>query len=133
MAIQFSTAVRNARINAVEATIGTAPILEIRTGSPPANCAAADSGTLLATLTLPTDWENSASGGASTLLGTWQGLTLVAGTASHFRMKDSTGTTCHMQGTVDFTPPADLVLDDNTLVFGQFVTILTWTVTDANS
>jgi len=33
MAIQFSTDVRNARLDAIETEIGTAPILRIRTGA----------------------------------------------------------------------------------------------------
>ena len=52
MALQMSDNVRNARLDAMEVTVGTAPTLEIRTGSPPANCAAADSGSVLATLDL---------------------------------------------------------------------------------
>lgn len=53
MTIQLSTDVRNARLDVIESTIGASPTLEIRDGAPPANCAAADSGTVLATLTLP--------------------------------------------------------------------------------
>jgi ABC-type Fe2+-enterobactin transport system substrate-binding protein len=36
--------------------------LRIFSGSIPANCAAADAGTLLATITLPSDWLAAASG-----------------------------------------------------------------------
>lgn len=132
MAIQFSTLVRDARINAIEATIGTAPILQIRTGSPPANCAAVDSGTLLASLTLPSDWENSSSGGSATKTGSWMGVCTTPGTAAHFRIKDSTGTTCHMQGTMGFLS-GDIQLDDNTLDLDQIISINTFTLTDANS
>lgn len=53
MTLQKSVAVRNAGLDSIEATIGTSPILTIRTGAPPANCAAANSGTVLATITLP--------------------------------------------------------------------------------
>lgn len=63
MALQYSTAVRNARLDVVESTIGTSAVLKIRTGAAPANCAAADSGTVLATCTLPSDWMAAASGG----------------------------------------------------------------------
>jgi hypothetical protein len=79
MALQFSTAVRNARLDAIESTIGTAPILEIRSGSPPANCAAADTGTLLASMTLPSDWMAAASNGSKVKAGTWEDLTANAG------------------------------------------------------
>src|SRR5690242_774200 len=61
MAIQLSTAVRNARLDAIESAIGTAAVLKIRTGAAPADVATADSGTVLATLTLPSDWLAAAS------------------------------------------------------------------------
>src|SRR5688500_7087221 len=101
MALQLSTTVRNARLDAIETTIGTSPILEIRTGAQPANCAAADSGTLLASMTLPSDWMAAAASGAKALSGTWSDPSANnAGTAAHFRIKDSGGSTCHMQGSV---------------------------------
>lgn len=101
MSLQLSTAVRNARLDAIEATIGTAPILRIRTGSVPATPATADAGTVLATLTLPSDWMSAASAGVKSLLGTWADNAADAtGTAAHFRVYDSGGTVTHMQGTV---------------------------------
>jgi hypothetical protein len=132
MAVQYSVAVRNARQNAVEATVGTGPILQLRTGAQPASCAAADSGTLLATLTLPTDWLNAASAGATTLAGSWSGTVSVAGTVGHFRLKDSGGTVCHMQGSVGLGT-GDLSMDNNVVAVSQVVTINTWTTTDGNS
>ena len=53
MSIQFSTSVRNARLDAIETTISTSAIMKIRTGAAPADCGTADSGTVLATLSLP--------------------------------------------------------------------------------
>jgi hypothetical protein len=52
MAIQLSTTVRNARLDQIETTIGTAAVLKLRTGAPPADVATADSGTVVATMTL---------------------------------------------------------------------------------
>ena len=70
MALQYSTAVRNAQLDAVESAIGTAPKLQLRTGAPPANCAAADSGTLLCEMILPSDWmDKSAAGAADCAIG----------------------------------------------------------------
>lgn len=129
MAFQFSVAARNASIDAVETTIGTAPTLEIRSGTVPANCAAADSGTLLASMTLPTDWLAAASAGAKTLLGTWQDASAdAAGTAGHFRIK--AGATCHIQGTVTATGGGgDITLDNTSIASGQQVTITSFTLT----
>jgi len=135
MAIQFSTAVRTARAAAIEPAIGTSPILEIRTGSKPANCAASDSGSVLATMTLPSDWLETASNGQVTIKGTWQDLTADAGgSAGHFRVKDSGGTTCHIQGSVTATGGGgDMTLDNVVIAEGQQVTITSATFTEGNS
>lgn len=74
MALQYSTAVRNAKLDVTETTIGTSAVLKIRTGAQPANVATADSGTVLATLNLPSDWMAAASGGSKSKSGTWEDL-----------------------------------------------------------
>lgn len=99
MTLQYSVAVRNAKLDAIETTIGTSAVLKIRTGAAPADCAAADSGTVLATLALPSDYFAAASGGAKAKSGTWEDTSAdAAGTAAHFRLYASDGTTCHAQG-----------------------------------
>lgn len=135
MAIQLSTTVRNARLDALETAIGTAPILRIRTGAAPANCAAARSGTVLASMTLPSDWLAAASGGSKALSGTWQDLTADAtGTAAHFEIMDSTGTTCHLQGTVTLTGGGgDMTVDNTSIATNQQVTVTGFTLTDGNA
>lgn len=96
---QLSVTARNELLDAIEAAIGAGAILKIRTGAAPANCAAADTGTVLATLTLPGDWMAAASGGSKTKSGTWQDATADAGGyAGHFRIYASDGVTCHYQG-----------------------------------
>lgn len=133
MAVQLSVAVRNARLDAIETTVGTTAVLKIRTGAQPATCATADSGTVLATITCPSDWANAASSGAKTLLGTWSDTSADAtGTAAHFRLYASDGTTCHAQGTVG-QGSGDLSLDNTALVAGQTVTITAFTLTDGNA
>lgn len=130
MAIQLSTTVRNARLDTIESTISTAPTLEIRTGAAPADCAAADSGSVLATLTLPSDWMAAASSGAKAKSGTWQATASGTGTAAHFRIKQ--GATCHIQGTCGIGT-GDLQLDNTSIATGQTVTVSTFTLTDANA
>lgn len=129
MTVQYSTAVRNAIADAVENTIGTAPTLEIRTGAPPATPATADSGTLLASMVLPSDWLTAASGGVKTLVGTWQDTSAdAAGTAGHYRIKQ--GATCHEQGTVTATGGGgDITLDNTSIAVAQSVTITAKTYT----
>jgi hypothetical protein len=135
MAVQLSVAVRNARLDAIETSIGTSAVLRIRTGAPPANCGTADSGTVLATLNLPSDWMAAASSGSKALSGTWQDLTADAtGTAAHFRVYDSGGTVCGIQGTVTATGGGgDMTLDNTSIASGQQVTVTTFTLTDANA
>jgi len=135
MAIQLGTTVRNARLDAVESTIGTAPILKIRTGAAPATCATADSGTVLATITLPSDWMAAASGGAKAMSGSWADSSADnTGTAAHFRLYDSGGSTCHIQGTVTVTGGGgDLTLDNVSISATQTVTITAFTLTDGNA
>jgi hypothetical protein len=129
MAFQFGTAERNAALDAIETTIGTAPTLEIRSGSVPADCAAADAGAVLATLALPSDWLAAASGGSKALSGTWQDASADAtGTAAHFRIKASG--TCRIQGTVTATGGGgDMTLDTVSITSGQQVSITSFTIT----
>ena len=135
MALQYSVAVRNAQLDAVESTTGTAALLRIYSGAAPANCAAAASGTLLAEMTLPSDWMAAASSGSKALSGTWQDASANAtGTAGHFRLYDSGGTTCHAQGTVTATGGGgDLTLDNTSIASAQSVTITSFTITAGNA
>ncbi len=129
MAFQFSVAARNAALDAIETAAGTAPVLTIRTGTVPANCAAARTGTVLATLTLPSDWLAAASGGAKALAGTWQDAAADAtGTAGHFSIDQ--GATCHIQGTVTATGGGgDMTLDNVSILAGGAVNITGFTLT----
>lgn len=135
MAIQFSTGVRNARLDAIESTIGTSAVLKIRTGAAPANCGTADSGTVLATVNLPSDWMADASSGSKAKSGTWQDTSADnTGTAAHFRVYASDGTTCHIQGTVTITGGGgDMTVDNTSFASGQQFTVTTFTLTDGNA
>lgn len=135
MAIQLSVAVRNARLDAIESTIGTSAILKIRSGAAPATCATADSGTVLATCNLPSDWLAAASSGAKAKSGTWEDTSADAtGTAAHFRIYASDGTTCGIQGTVTATGGGgDMTVDNTSFASGQAFTITGFTLTDGNA
>lgn len=135
MALKFSVTVRNARLDAIESAIGASPVLKIRTGSPPSGIADADSGTVLATLTLPSDWMAAASGGSKAKSGTWEDTSADAdGVAGHFRLYASNGTTQHMQGTVTATGGGgDMTVDNVNFAAGQAFTITGFTLTDGNA
>lgn len=135
MAIQLSTAVRNARLDAIETTIGTSAVMKIRTGAAPANVGTADSGTVLATLSLPSDWLAAASGGSKAKSGTWEDTSAdAAGTAAHFRIYASDGTTAHLQGTVTATGGGgDMTVDNVVFASAQAFSVTSFALTDGNS
>ena len=133
MTIQLSTTYRNAMLDQFESTVGTDAILRIYdlTASAPADCAASITGTLVAEITCPTNWMSAAALGQKTLLGTWLDASANNnGTADFFRLYDSTGTTCHMQGTVTVTGGGgDMTLDSVSFTAGQSFSINTFTLT----
>ena len=134
MALQYSVTVRNAQLDVVESTIGTTPVITFFSGSPPANCAAADTGTVLDTFALPSDWMAAASSGSKAKSGTWTMSGDAAGTIGHFRIKESTNTTCHIQGTVTATGGGgDLTVDNVVFAAGQSFTVTSYSWTAANS
>lgn len=137
MALQYSVAVRNAKLDAVETTIGTDAVLKIYdlTAGAPANCAASITGTVLATLTLPTDWMAAASTGTKAKSGTWTDASADnAGTADFFRLFASDGTTCHAQGTVTATGGGgDMTVDNAVFAAAQAFTVNTFTLTAGNA
>jgi hypothetical protein len=135
LTLQYSTTVRNAKLDAVETAIGVSAVLKIRTGAAPANCAAADSGTVLATCNLPSDYMAAASGGTKAKSGTWEDLSADnAGTAAHWRLYASDGVTCHAQGTVTATGGGgDMTVDNVVFAAAQAFTITGFTLTAGNA
>ena len=135
MAVQFSTGVRNAMLDAWETTISTSAVLKIRTGAQPATCATADSGTVLATLNLPSDWMAAAASGAKAKAGTWEDASADAtGTAGHYRIYASDGTTCHEQGSITATlGGGDMELITTSIIATQPITITGFTKTMAGA
>ena len=136
MAIQLRSTIQDERLNAIETTGGTSCALRVYTGAQPADCTAANGGTLLATINLPADWMNAASGGDKTKLGTWS-VAASGGSGStpgHFRVYNSQatmdGTTCILQGSAGIGS-GDLSFD-GTITSGQTVTINTFTLSDGN-
>lgn len=135
MSLQYSTTVRNARLDAIETAVGTSAVLKIYVGSPPANCAAAATGTVLATVSCPSDWMAAASGGVKAKSGTWEDTSAdAAGTAGWFGVWDSGVTTRHLQGTVTATGGGgDMTVDNAVFAAGQDFVIDTFSITTGNS
>lgn len=137
MANQFmvSAAAATAMITALMAKIdeGTAAVINIYSGTPPATPDTALSGnTLLAQLTC-----NATAANGYTDTGTAARATLAAitpdssadntGTATFFRFLTQDGGTCHAQGTVG-TASADLVLNTVAITAGSQVSITSATI-----
>ena len=130
MAVQKSTALRDAQNDQIEVITGVSALLRLFSGAQPANCAAADAGTLLCEIALPADWMNASAAGVKSKQGTWSGTGVANNTAAHFRIKDVTGATCHLQGSVTQTGSGgDMTLDNPSITIGQIVTINTFTAT----
>jgi hypothetical protein len=135
MALQYSVALRDNQLDQIEVTLGASALLLVFSGAPPGTCAAADTGTLLATVALPADWMQPASGGVKVKSGTWQDTSADGtGIAGHFRMKDAAGTTCHLQGTVGaIGSGAEMEVDNTSFNSGQMFTVNSFQVAAGNA
>jgi hypothetical protein len=137
MAVQQSVAVRNAILDAIETAIGTAAVVKIFSGSQPANCAAANTGTELASFTLASDWMAAASSGSKSFNNLPVSTTAIAGAptnAGHYRIYASNGTTCHEQGSITTAGGGgDLIIDNLSISTGQTVRITAYTKTAAHA
>lgn len=125
----FSTAVANAMLDAIEATIGASPTLLIFDAAQPADTTSADVGNVLATLPLPADWLAAATGRSKALLGTWRDTAAdAAGTPAGFAIKQ--GSTVHMRGTASPTAGSGEIRFSNTpFTVGQQIDVTAFTLT----
>ncbi len=128
--MQYSVTVNNARLDAVETAISTAPTLKLYSGSAPANCAAADTGTLLVSMTLPSDWMAAANAASKAMAGSWSGTASggAGATPTHFRLFQ--GATCHLQGTAGIGSGECQV--NGTITSGQTVSVSSFVINAAN-
>lgn len=128
MTARYSTALRNAKLDAITTTVGNAGTLKFYDGTQPATGGTAT--TLLATFTLGSPFAAGASGavlsptlpsnvnGAATSTATWARLATSGGT---FVADYTVGTS----GT-------DIVMTSTSIVSGQPVSITSWTITAGN-
>ena len=125
MALQYSTAHRTASMTDIAAQAGASAVLKIFTSPAPANCATADTGTLLATLACNASGLGTASGGVLTF-NAITSATAVApgGTAFYFRIYPNPATTTNavLQGLCG-TSGSDLNLNTTTISTGLTVAI----------
>lgn len=130
MTVQWSPAMKNALLDQWETTLGTAAVITFRTGAQPADTGQADSGTLIATYSLASDWATAAAAGVKALSGLPVEVNAAAGgTIGHYRIKTSGGT-CHEQGSVTATGGGgDITVDNPTVTANQVVRITAFSKT----
>jgi hypothetical protein len=140
MTLAYSQTVNQARLDAIETSIGPGAKLRIYTGTAPV-VGGASTGTLLVEMTLnnpTTDWMAAASGAAPATskakLGTWSGTAVAAGTVGYFRIVPSAaavGAAGEIQGTCAASG-ADMNFDNAVIAVSQVVTVNTFTLTAGN-
>lgn len=134
MTIQFSTGLRNARADVIEALIGPSPILRLWSGSQPANLASTDTGVNLVSYVLSTDWLTDASSGTVTFNDApIAGTASSSGDASYYRMYGPLGSTPYFQGSVGLSSDSpNLIIDVVQVINGQSINIISWSMTEGN-
>lgn len=122
MSVTYTTAVKNARLDAVTTQIGTSGKIEIGTASMAAT---------LATITLNSTAAAAASGGVLTFSGFPKTVAASAtGTAAAARIRKSDNTDI-ITGLTVGTSSADIILDSTSITSGQNVTLNSATLTHA--
>jgi hypothetical protein len=129
MAVQYPVAQRNLMLEAKATNWGASPVMKLWTGAQPATCATANSGTECASGSLPATPFAAAAAGAIAKNGTWTITGTTGGTAGHYRVYKSDGTTCVEQG--DITD--DMTIDNAVIANGQVVTITAYSTTAGNA
>jgi hypothetical protein len=131
MTVGFSTAVRNARADAITTQAGGSCKLRIYNGTRPATGGTAT--TLLAELTCNATFAPGASGGVLTLNAITQDSSADAtGTATWARIVKSDGTTHILDCSVG-TSGTDIVLNTTSIVAGAAVAVTSAVLTEGNA
>lgn len=134
MPINMSNAVRTAMVNQIGPTAGANCYLHVNSGAVPANCAANGSGTLLCNISLAGTWMAAAANGAVSKANAWSANAAANGTAGHFRIYATDGTTCHVQGNcTNSGGGGDMTLDNVSVAVNQVVTVTGFTLTAPNA
>jgi hypothetical protein len=126
MAIQYAVECNNAALDAKEATIGTAPTLEGWSGTKPAHCADADTGTKIASGVLPSDWLTAADAGVKSKAGTWTltGLAAAGGGTNLDYFRITKGGTCYMQGSITLIGDGgEMQVNNRNIALNQIATV----------
>ena len=115
--------------------MGTSVLVNVYTGAQPANCAASEAGTLLVQFALASSYASLAASGVKALSSLPVSATASAGgTAAHYRIYDSTGATCHEQGSVTLTGGGgDMTIDNTSISSSQTINLTAYSKTEAGA
>lgn len=130
MAIQYSLTHRTNAMSQLNTDIGASAVIKIFTGSAPANCGTADSGTTLVTFAGNAGGFGSAASQVLTASAVASATAGATGTAGYFRIYPSAATTTNavVQGTCG-TSGTDMILTNTSIANGQTVNFTSLTVT----
>lgn len=130
MAIQYSLTHRTNAMSQLNTDIGASAVIKIFTGSAPANCGTADTGTLLVQFAGNAGGFGSASGGVLTASAVANATASATGTAGYFRIYPTAATTTNavVQGTCG-TSGTDMILTNTSIANGQTCSFTSLTVT----
>ena len=141
MALQYGGTLAGNQLTAIQTAVGAGGLLRIYSTAPTAHPGSTEPTGLLCTITLPATFITITAGTTSaaaftTLFGSWTNAASAGGAgtnAQSFRIYESTGTTCHLAGTITATGGGgDLQLNNVSIATGQTVTITAFTITAGN-
>jgi hypothetical protein len=136
MGVQYSTTHRNNNMADITTQVGASGLLKIFTGTVPTNCATADTGSLLATLTCNATFAPAPVNGVLTANAITGAAASGTGTAGYFRIYPSAATTTNavLQGTVTATGGGgDMQLGTVSITTGTTVNVTSLTDTAAGA
>lgn len=132
MAIQYSLTHRTNAMSQLNTDIGANAVIKIFTGTPPATCATADTGTLIVTFAGNAGGFGTAAAQVLTASAVASANATGAGTntAGYFRIYPSAATTTNavVQGTCGLSA-ADMILTNTSITSGQTCNFTSLTVT----
>lgn len=130
MAIQYSLTSRTNRMTQLNTDIGANAVIKVFSGTQPANCGTADSGTLLLTFAGNAGGFGSVASQVLTASAVASVTASASGTAGYFRVYPSAATAINavFQGTAGLSA-TDMILTANPVTAGQTCNFTSLTVT----
>ena len=130
MTMQYSLTHRTNAMSQLNTDLAASAVIKIFSGTIPANCGTADSGTLLVTFAGNAGGFGAAASQVLTASAVANATAAATGTAGYFRLYPSAATTTNavVQGTCGMSA-ADMILTNTSITSGQTVSFTSLTVT----